>query len=106
VGQTAEERLIERRTRYYTALHGRRVGRWFVLVYAYWPRVEWNRAMLCIRRESGGNEHALGALGEISLFQLLGYHCRPWKPDTNVRLAAKRWREDGWDPWTTMREWW
>lgn len=111
VGPTAEERLIAARliaarTGYFSDLYGRRVGRWFVLVHAHWPRREWGRAMYCIRRESGGDEDALGAAGEIGLFQLLNYPCRPWLPDTNVRLAAQRWREDGWRPWTTMRRYW
>ena len=62
--------------------------------------------MLCISLESAGDANALGAAGEIGLFQLKGFACRPWRPATNVRLAAKMWRAYGWSRWTTMRQFW
>jgi hypothetical protein len=107
--RTALERkdgYIERQTRYWSSVYGRSTGRWFRLVHTYWPRSEWPRAMRCIYLESGGHPDAHGPYGSVGLFQLLGYSCRPWNPETNVRLAAKLWRARGWAPWTTMRGYW
>lgn len=83
---------------------GRAVGRWYDCCARYFPRAQLQKCMFCIKHESGGNPKAYNRnSGAKGLFQLLGYKCSVWRPETNIRLAAKLWRARGWEPWVVMR---
>lgn len=73
------------------------------------PPSEWDMAMEVAAAESHGDDNAVGADGERSIFQI---HPVNWKslgvdehslqdPFRAAEAAYKLWQSDGWQPWTT-----
>lgn len=87
------------------------------LIKKYFPEDQWDNAIKVMQGESGGNPKAVGdqypIKGEIrpsyGLFQIRTFPGRPSSralldPETNVKFAAKMWKEQGWNPWTAARK--
>ena len=86
------------------------------MIVTTWPADLHDQALDIAYCESRGRPLAIGAAGEIGLFQIMpGYwqsfcaeHAAPgdlYDPVQNSRCALAIWQRSGWQPWSCRPEW-
>ena len=96
---------------------GKGVEQWEDLVKEYFPEDQWMNALRVMSGENGSGEpsrtHKNGnGSTDFGLFQINSVHANRVGGDlnflldaeTNIRIAAQIWREQGWRPWVAARK--